>query len=273
LLTIYDYALLFLLGSLGAFIAGFLGVGGGIIYIPILDFFLSKIGLKDDQLVKAVLANSLFTIIFSGSVSSYKQYRMGNFFPREIIATAIPGMCSALALTWFISLGNWYSRTMFLYVFASMLFLIIVRMLMHQKRTIEEKSTEEKLTAYAATGFFAGMVTAFSGLGGGVVMTPVFTDVLKQPIRKATSVSNGVIPFFAITIGILNLSNQQAPIITHWQVGYIFIPLVLPMILSTFIFAPWGVKISQTTKPEIIRVVFAFFASMVFLKIIYELFF
>ena len=73
MLEITDYVLLFLLGSFGAFVAGFLGVGGGIIYIPILQHFLSKLNLPDDILVKAILANSLFVIIFSGSVATYKQ--------------------------------------------------------------------------------------------------------------------------------------------------------------------------------------------------------
>src|SRR3954471_21040001 len=74
-------------------------------------------------------------------------------------------------------------------------------------------------------------VTAMSGLGGGVVMTPIFTDVLKQNIKKASSISNGVIPLFAITVGVYNLSTSATEVVSNWQIGYIIIPLVLPMIL------------------------------------------
>ena len=95
MLAYSDFIILFLRGSVGAFLSGFLGVGGGIVYIPILDYFLSKLGFSDDNLVKAILANSLFTIIFSGSVSSYKQYKLGNFYPREIFYTAITGVLAA----------------------------------------------------------------------------------------------------------------------------------------------------------------------------------
>ena len=56
---------IFLLGSIGGFLSGFLGVGGGIVYVPILDYFLTKLGFTDGDLVNAILANSLFTIIFS----------------------------------------------------------------------------------------------------------------------------------------------------------------------------------------------------------------
>ena len=87
-MEIIDYVILAVFGALGAFISGFLGVGGGIIYIPVLDYFLKKAGMNDTMLVKGILANSLFTIIFSGSVSSYNQYKHGNFFPKQILQTA-----------------------------------------------------------------------------------------------------------------------------------------------------------------------------------------
>ena len=98
MLELTDYILLTVFGAAGAFMAGFLGVGGGIIYIPVLDFFLHKAGMQNEQLVKAILANSLFTIIFSGTVASYKQYKLGNFFPRQIVWTALPGILVALTL-------------------------------------------------------------------------------------------------------------------------------------------------------------------------------
>ncbi|TAH08276.1 MAG: sulfite exporter TauE/SafE family protein, partial [Sphingobacteriia bacterium] len=117
-----------------------------------------------------------------------------------------------------------------------------------------------------------GIVTAFSGLGGGVVMTPIFTDVMKQSIKKASSISNGVIPLFAIVLGIYNLSDIPPQYISDWQIGYIVLPVVFPLILSTFIFAPMGVSVSQKTPQQVIRVVFASFASLVFLKLMYEIF-
>lgn len=271
MLVFSDYIILFLLGSLGAFIAGFLGVGGGIIYIPILDYFLYKLGLRDDMLVKGILANSLFTIIFSGAVASFKQYRMKNFFPKEILYTALPGMVTALAMTYFIKTGTWYSKQAFNYVFVVMLFVIIVRMFFAKSAAKDDSGQHDNFYYFSLTGFFAGVITALSGLGGGVVMTPVFTDALRVPIKKASSISNGVIPFFAIAIGLFNLSVTAPQILPGMQVGFIMMPIVIPMILATFVFAPIGVNISQKTKPEVIRLVFASFISIVFLKLLFQM--
>jgi uncharacterized membrane protein YfcA len=273
MLAISDYIVLFLLGSFGAFVAGFLGVGGGIIYIPILDYFLSKLGLRDDILVKGILANSLFVIIFSGVVSSYKQYRIKNFYPKEILYTAIPGVITALLMTYLIKAGSWYSKEAFSYVFAAMLLIIILRMFLSGTSATEEGFYQFKPLHLSATGFLAGFITALSGLGGGVVMTPAFTDGLKMNIKQASSVSNGVIPFFAIAIGIYNLSAQAPELHTPGQVGFIILPVVAPMILATFILAPVGVQYAQKVKPQLIRMVFASFVTIVFLKLIYGIFF
>ena len=265
MLAYSDFIILFLLGSVGAFLSGFLGVGGGIVYIPILDYFLSKLGFSDDNLVKAILANSLFTIIFSGSVSSYKQYRLGNFYPREIFYTAITGILAAVLMTLLIKSGTWYSKSVFNYVFASMLLVIALRMFF-KKVQVANTTNIIKPLGYYITGFIAGIVTAMSGLGGGVVMTPAFTDVLKMDIKKASAISNGVIPVFALAVGILNLSTSSIQKLSEWQVGYIVFPIVIPMILSTFLLAPLGVIASQKANQQTIRMVFASFISIVFIK-------
>lgn len=271
-MELIDYLILFLFGGLAAFLSGFLGVGGGVVYIPVIEYYLRKLGIQPEFLVKTILANSLFVIIFSGSVSSYFQYKKGNFYPKQILQTALPGIISALLITYLIKSGSWYNKSVFNTVFAAMLLLIVSRMFFAKPKTIEEKNGNDKAIHFGLTGFLAGMATAFSGLGGGVVMTPVFTDVFKQPIKKASSISNGVIPFFAISLGIYNLSDTPDQVISQYQIGYIVLPIVLPLILSTFIFAPIGVNLAQKTSHGVIRYTFASFASIVFFKLIYELF-
>lgn len=261
-----DYLIIFLLGSFGGFLSGFLGVGGGIVYVPILDYFLLKLGLHDDLLVKCILANSLFTIIFSGSVASYKQYRIGNFFPKAIVQTALPGIITVLLTTYLIRNGSWYSREVFNYVFAAMLLIIAVRMFTTKPK--DDGGAEQIISTgqYGITGFFTGIVTALSGLGGGVLMTPVFSDIFKQNIKKASSIANGVIPLLAVAVGIYNLSGEPAVKVHDWQIGYIVLPVVFPLILAAFVFAPLGVKASQKASQYVIHFIFAFFVTLVFIK-------
>jgi uncharacterized membrane protein YfcA len=151
-----------------------------------------------------------------------------------------------------------------------MLLVIALRMFFAAVQNFNTSNTIKPL-GYYVTGFFAGIITAMSGLGGGVIMTPAFTDVLKLDIRKASAISNGVIPFFAVAVGILNLTTPSTQTVSNWQVGYIIFPVVFPMILSTFLFAPLGVVISQKSSQQLIRMVFATFVSIVFIKTLFAI--
>ena len=271
MLEISDFIILVLAGCLGGFLSGFLGVGGGIIYVPILDYFLSKYFNNSSELVKAVLANSLFTILFSASVASYKQYKMGNLFPKEILITAIPGIITVVGMHTLINRGDWYKRETFLWFFLIMLLFVVSKMFLSKNKGNKTLVEEAPKYKYYFTGAFAGIVTAMSGLGGGVIMTPIFTEWLKINIKKASAISTGVIPAFALVIGVLNLNIVPQHTISNWQLGYIIFPVVFPLILATFLFAPLGVKMAQKSNSQTIRITFASFASIVLLKVIYEL--
>lgn len=270
MLSVTDFIILFLFGSFGGFMSGFLGVGGGIIYVPVLDYFLSKY-FHDSELVKAVLANSLFVIMFSAAVASYKQYKLGNLFFKEIIQTLLPGIISVVVLQTLINKGTWYSRDVFLYFFLTMLLFVAFKMFLSKPKIIITENTKADNYKYNITGAFAGIVTAMSGLGGGVIMTPVFTEWMKLDIKKASAISTGVILGFAIVIGILNLNAVPQNYVSDFQFGYILLPIAFPLIIGTFLFAQMGVKTAQKSKSQTIRITFATFASIVLLKVIYEI--
>ncbi len=270
MLSVNDFIILFLFGSFGGFMSGYLGVGGGIIYVPVLDYFLSKY-FHETELVKAVLANSLFVIMFSAAVASYKQYKLGNFLFKEIIQTLLPGIVSVVILQTLINKGTWYSRDVFLYFFLSMLLFVVFKMFLSKPKSIIAESTKADNYKYNITGAFAGIVTAMSGLGGGVIMTPVFTEWMKLDIKKASAISTGVILGFAVVIGILNLNIIPVHKISSFQFGYILLPIALPLIIGTFLFAQMGVKTAQKSKSQTIRIIFACFASIVLFKVIYEI--
>jgi len=270
MLSITEFIVLIFFGSLGGFLSGFLGVGGGIIYLPILDYFLVKY-FHDSELVKAVLANSLFIILFSSAVASYKQYKLGNLFFKEILQTMIPGVLSVIVFHYLINNGNWYSRSVFLYFFLSLLIFVVIKMFFSKHQTVNAKNTKNENYKFNLTGAFTGIVTAMSGLGGGVIMTPIFTEWLKIDIKKASAISTGVIFCFALVIGILNINSKPQNVISQLQIGYIILPIAFPLIIGTFLFAQLGVKTALKTNSKIIKLVFASFASIILLKVIYEI--
>jgi uncharacterized membrane protein YfcA len=94
---------------------------------------------------------------------------------------------------------------------------------------------------------------------------------MKLDIKKASAISTGVILVFAVVIGILNLNVTPQIYVNTYQFGYILLPIALPLIIGTFLFAQFGVKTAQKSKSQTIRITFACFASIVLLKVIYEI--
>jgi uncharacterized membrane protein YfcA len=272
MITYFDIVLLLFFGALGGFLSGFLGVGGGIVFVPLLDFFLKKYFIDDSELVKAILANSLFIIMFSTAAASYKQYKIGNLHSKEILNTLIPGLISVILAHYLINMGNWYKKSIFLYVFLVLLLMVIVKMFLKKKNDTPIKNDQEvSFNKMRFIGFFTGIITAMSGLGGGIIMTPLFSEWLKLDIKRASAISTIVIFGFASVIAVLNASNSPSNYVIDYQYGYIVLPLVIPIIFGSFLLVQFGVNLAQKTKSKNIKLIFASFATVVLLKVIYEI--
>lgn len=264
-----DIALLLMAGAFGGFLSGLLGVGGGIIFIPILDVVLTQYGIAEEE-VKFILANSLAVIIFTGTFNSYRQYKAGNFFPRYILYTALPGILTVLLGSWLITLGNWYDKKTFNIVFAVVLIPGVIRMFWANR---EPSDAREHIppSRFSAVGAVTGIFTAFSGLGGGLVMIPAFVNILKLEMKKAVSVSAGVVPFFALPSVLYYMTQkpiQEGIALNH--TGFLIYPIVIPMIIGSLVTVPIGVKLGHSIPPAKAKMVFAVFVVLVLIKMFWE---
>lgn len=260
-------------GALAGFYSGLMGTGANIILIPMLDLILSNAGLQGDDLVKAIIAHSLCITLFSGGFISFQQYQVRNFHWIPVVFTALPGMFTATVTTFIIKTGHWYDKHTFDLVFLCMLILLLLRLLTNRKAGVTDVNENLPKGAYWLTGAITGVVTSLSGFGGGIIMIPFFTDLFKMPIRKASSISIGVIALLALPISITYLTahpHDQVQVLP-WQFGYISFALVLPTLLGIFSFAPLGVKTAQKMNPARIRLIFSIVVAVLCIKIIWGL--
>lgn len=263
--------LLLLAGAFGGFLSGVLGVGGGIIFIPILDLVLKQYGVEE-EIVKFILANSLAVIVFTGAFNSWRQYKAGNFFPKLILYTAVPGVISVLLGSWLVTQGTWYSKNVFNLAFAALIIPAVLRMV-SGRNDIPNLKSEIPLVKFKIVGAITGVFTAFTGLGGGLIMIPAFVNMLKLEMKKAVSVSAGVVPFFALptTIYYMFQSPLQSDLPIH-NIGFLLYPIVIPMIIGTMITVPLGVKMGHKLAPKTAKLIFAIFVGLVLLKMLWETF-
>jgi uncharacterized protein len=262
------------------------------LYIPIFSILLTKIGFHDEELSRAIIANALFILVFTGSAVSWQQFRVGNFFLKEILLTASTGATTAFLICLLIKSGDWYDKKTFDLVFTILMFFTLLRLFTSKKNTestekfIEfyEKSPKGDPSVYGAflsqklpfllVGVVTGALTAFSGLGGSIIMIPLFTEFVGLSMKKAHSISVGVVPLMALTISTFYFFGQPNVVsLPASQFGYLNLGIAAPVIFGSMITAPFGVKAAHKVKPRTQKLVFASIVSVVLFKMLFNLIF
>lgn len=263
-----------LIGAFGGFLAGMLGVGGGVIFIPILNHLFSDWNLTSAELVRFTLANSIFLVAMSGLAGSYRQFRLGNFYPGAVLVTGLTGMASSWGISWLINHSSWYHREEYLLVFLGLMVLSILNMLFGKKEESEGRVLVTPIASWqnAGVGLIAGSVVALSGLGGGVVMVPLFRMLLRYDLKKATSVSLGCIPLLALPALIQYMSSEAPCLKDMPQFNYLVWPYALPMTAGVLIFSSVGVKAARKLSTATLRSIFAALNSLIIIKTLWEIF-
>lgn len=259
-----------LFGVLGGVLSGLLGVGGGIIFIPVFDHIFRSHGIEGEELVRYILANSFLAILFAGLSSSLKHWRMGNFHLREVLTIAFPAMVTGVSLSTWITHATWYKETYFKLVFMGVILYTLWRTWVNNRKEATVEELPYSSTRYSLIGLATGFISAVSGLGGGVAMIPLLTMWARLDIRKASAISISVIPIMILPfLLIYALGNPTSPMPYQW--GYLQFLFTAPVVLGIFIGSPLGVRWGQQMKSSNLQRIFAGLLILLVIKYVYEL--
>jgi uncharacterized membrane protein YfcA len=231
-------AQLVLLGLCTGFLAGLLGIGGGMLMVPFITIILSGQGVAPDLAVKMAIATSMATIIFT-SISSVRAHHKRGTVRWDIVKRLAPGIVlgSALASVGVFALlkGAWLAL-----FFAAFVSFSATQMLLDKKpkpsRTLP--GTAGQISAGTVIGFLSGLV----GAGGGFVSVP-FMTWCNVAIHNAvsTSAALGFPIALANALGYV-VAGQGVAGLPAGSLGYISLPALVVIATASVIMAPLGVR-------------------------------
>ena len=242
-----------LLGLSTGFLAGLLGIGGGMIMVPFISFMLSGRGVSADLAVKMAIATSMATILFT-SLSSVRAQHQRGAVRWDIVRGLAPGIVAggmAASLGVF-ALIKGSSLAIFFGLFVGF---SAIRMFLERKPSPSRQmpGTAGQLAVGGLIGFLCGLVAA----GGGFISEPFMTRC-NVNIRNAvaTSAALGFPVALANVVGYV-ISGQTAAQLPVGSLGYIWLPALALIAACSVFTAPLGVRAAHALPVQGLKRVFA----------------
>ena len=241
------------LGLVTGFLAGLLGIGGGMIMVPFISAILSGRGVEPGLAVKMAIATSMATIIFT-SVSSVRAHHKKGAVRWDIVKALAPGIVLGAMVA---SLGVFalLKGASLYFIFAAFVAFSGSQMFLYKKPspTRQLPGTAGLLGAGGVIGALSGLV----GAGGGFVSVP-FMTWCNVAIHNAvaTSAALGFPIALANVVGYV-IAGQGLQGVPPYSFGYLWLPALVVIASCSVLMAPLGARAAHALPVKKLKRAFA----------------
>lgn len=255
-------------GVFAGILAGLLGVGGGIVIVPVLFFLFQGFGVSAESAMLVATATSLATIVPTAISSIRSHHQKGNVDFDLLKRWAVFILIGVLVGSWLVTRvdGTWLTL-----LFGVIATLSALNMLFRTGKSALFSELPGKVGQTlmgTSIGFFSSMV----GIGGGTISVPLLT-LYNYPAHKAvgTAAAIGLIISLpgALTMLVLGSSPADAPAGTLGLVNFIGFICIVPL---TVVFAPVGASIASRLDAGKLKKVFAVVLLITGLRMLAQVF-
>ena len=236
-----DILMLMLCGSISGFLAGLLGIGGGMILVPFMILVFNHLGFNQEVIVHMAIATGMATILFTTSSAIWAHHKHGSI-DWKLVASLSPGMIfggliggselfEALKTSW-LSL-----------FFAVFIVYTSIQMLLNKKpKAGRDLPGSVGLFSFGA---FAGALASLVGAGGAFITVPFMLWCNVKPhTAMATSSGLGLPIALAATLGYV-YGSWGNPNLPEGSIGFIYLPAVACIVIVSIFTAPFGAKMAR----------------------------
>lgn len=257
-----------LTGAVGGLLAGLLGVGGGIVIVPVLDATLGFMDVDTTIRMHVAVATSLATIIPTSIASSRAHYGQGAVdielakrWAPFILAGSVVGTIVATAV----------DSDVLSMVFGAVALIVAVKMLLPLEG-LRFSETVPRGIVGPMVPLGIGSLSSMMGIGGGTLSVPVLT-LMNQPIHR----SIGTAAFFGLLI---SSPGTLGYVLTGWgderlppgSLGYVNVIGFLLISPVTVMFAPLGAKLAHKLNKQQLGLAFGVFLLVVSVRMLLRAF-
>jgi uncharacterized protein len=246
-------AQLLLLGTCTGFLAGLLGIGGGMLMVPFLTLILSHRGVPADMAVKMAIATSMTTIVFTSLSSVRAHHRRG-----AVRWPLVRGLAPGIALGGLLAGAGAFALLkgqVLAFVFVAFVSFSATQMLRGRKPHPSHQAPGwvGQTAAGSAIGFLSGLV----GAGGGFVSVPIMTR-WNVPIHAAvaTSAALGFPIALANTVGYV-MGGWSLPAALPGAFGFLYLPALAVIATASVLTAPLGARAAHAMDVGQLKKAFA----------------
>lgn len=245
---------LLLMGSIGGFLAGLLGVGGGMILVPFITMIFSAKGFPPEVIIHMAVATSLGIILFT-SMSSMRAHHQHGAVLWRVAALLTPGI---LLGSW---CGPWLAKAMTA-SFQAALFSVFLtfsatQMLLTKKRATHAGHGLPGNAAMFGAGMVIGLIAGLVGAGGGFLSIPFMTWRNVQ-VRNAVATSAALGFPIALSGTLSNIYfGWGTPGLPAYSLGFLYLPALLVIAAASVTMAPLGARTAHRLPVQTLRKIFA----------------
>jgi len=260
LLFLLMYAVL---GIVAGLLAGLLGIGGGIVIVPMLHFAFEIQQFPPEVAHKLALGTSMASIVFTAISSALAHHRRGG-----VIWLAVRNITPGILLGTF--LGSYLAARLPAH-YLQIIFVIFLSYVIYSMLVGNKPKPSRHLPGIAGmscAGGGIGLLSSLVGIGGGTISVPY---LLWHNVEMRNAVGTSAAIGFPIAVGgclgyILN--GIGVPLRPDYSLGFIYLPCLIPLVIMSMLTAPLGARIAHAIPVPLLKKCFALLLCCVAIKML-----
>lgn len=265
-ITLQIIAIYALTGVLAGVLGGMLGLGGGIIIVPVLHFVFMQQGFSPLILMHLAVTTSLATIIVTSLSATYTHHQK-NAVLWPVVNRLAPGILVGAGLGAVLA-DSLSSHTLSI-VFGVFEILIAIQIGLELKPKAKAKLPES--TGLLGSGVGIGLLSTLLGIGGGSITVP-FLLWCNVNIRNAVAVSSASgFPIAVAGTTAMVIAGWDNPDVPAHSLSYLYWPAALIIVAMTVFFAPIGARLAHYLPVLTLRRIFAVVLAIVGIRMLVQI--